>query len=159
MSIGRDALGRPDGENDRVIDNRSSPRSTVIPVLTYDDVAEASAWLCRAFGFKERLRIGDHRIQLVFGDGAVIVTAGRTERRGAAGPITHSVHVRVQDADAHHEQAQRSGAQILQPPTDYPYGERQYSAVDLAGHHWTFSESIADVDPATWGGTAISSDS
>jgi len=141
-----------------VIVNRSVPRSSVIPVLTYDDVAEASAWLCRAFGFKERLRIGDHRAQLVFGDGALVVTAGRTERRADGQPATHAVLVRVDDADRHHEQAKRSGARILQPPTDYPYGERQYSALDLAGHRWTFSQSIGDVDPATWGGTAINSD-
>jgi uncharacterized glyoxalase superfamily protein PhnB len=133
-----------------VIVNRSVPRAAVIPVLTYDDVGEASDWLCRAFGFKERLRIGDHRAQLVFGDGAVILTAGRTERR-AADDDTHAVHVRVADADRHHEQAKRSGARILQPPTDFPYGERQYSALDLGGHEWTFSQSIADVDPASWG--------
>ncbi|MEK6226648.1 MAG: hypothetical protein AABM40_10210 [Chloroflexota bacterium] len=47
---------------------------------------------------------------------------------------------------------------MLQPPTDYPYGERRYSALDLAGHHWTFSQSIADVDPASRGGTAIRTD-
>ena len=61
--------------------------------------------------------------------------------------------MRVADADRHHEQAKRSGAKILQPPTDHPYGERQYSAEDLGGHVWTFSQSIADVDPASWGGT------
>ena len=133
------------------------PRSAVIPVLTYDDVAEASEWLCRAFGFRERLGIGDHRAQLVYGDGAIIVTAGRTERRVSAAPVTHAVHVRVDETDRHHEQAKRSGAQILQPPTDYPNGERQYSAGDVAGHHW-FSQSIADVDPASWGGTAINID-
>ena len=141
-----------------MIVNRSVPQSAVIPVLTYDDVAEATEWLCRAFGFRERLRIGDHRAQLVFGDGAVIVTAGRTERRAATSPVTHSVLMRVVDADRHHDQAKRSGARILQPPTDYPYGERQYSAIDLAGHHWTFSQSIADVDPASWGGTAINAE-
>ena len=142
------------GDNGRVIVNRSVPRSAVIPVLTYDDLAEASDWLCRAFGFRERLRIRDHRAQLVFGDGAVIVTGGGKERPVAATPVTHAVHVRVEDADRHHEQAKRSGAQILEPPTDYPYGERQYSAVDLAGHHWTFSQSIADIDPTSWGATS-----
>ena len=59
---------RPASDNVVVIANRSVPRAVVIPVLTYNDVAEASEWLCRAFGFKERLRIGDHRVQLVFGD-------------------------------------------------------------------------------------------
>src|SRR5581483_4260545 len=57
-----------------VIENRSSPPATAIPVLCYEDVVKASEWLCAAFGFKERLRIGSHRVQLVYGDGAVIVT-------------------------------------------------------------------------------------
>jgi uncharacterized glyoxalase superfamily protein PhnB len=140
-----------------MIVNRSVPGAAVIPVLTYEDVAEASEWLCRAFGFKERLRVGNHRVQLVFGDGAVIITAGR-RAKGDADPVSHAVHVRIDDADRHHAQAKRSGARIIQEPTDYPYGERQYSAVDLAGHHWTFSQSIADVDPTSWGGTAIQSD-
>ena len=127
-----------------MIKNRSVPSSAVIPVLAYDDVATASDWLCRAFGFKERLRIGDHRAQLVFGDGAVILIRGAAAR-GA-------VLVRVDDADSHYARAKSSGARILQPPTDFPYGERQYNAEDLGGHVWTFSESIADVDPASWGG-------
>jgi uncharacterized glyoxalase superfamily protein PhnB len=60
--------------------------------------------------------------------------------------------VRVRDIDAHCRRARRNGAWILGEPADYPYGERQYSAVDQAGHVWTFSESVADVDPAEWGG-------
>ena len=66
-----------------------------------------------------------------------------------------SVHVRVDDVDAHHQQAVRAGAHVLNPPTDYPYGERQYTAEDPGGHRWTFSQSIADVDPADWGGMLI----
>jgi uncharacterized glyoxalase superfamily protein PhnB len=49
--------------------------------------------------------------------------------------------------------ARRSGGTIIREPTDYPYGERQYNIEDFAGHHWCFSESIADVDPREWGGT------
>ena len=60
--------------------------------------------------------------------------------------------VRVEDAEAHCAQARAHGATIMHEPTDYPYGERQYSARDLAGYVWTFSQSIADVDPAAWGG-------
>ena len=33
------------------------------------------------------------------------------------------------------------------------YGERQYVATDLAGHQWTFTQSVADVSPEEWGGT------
>jgi uncharacterized glyoxalase superfamily protein PhnB len=131
--------------------NRSIPDTTVMPELGYPDVLEAAGWLCRAFGFRERLRIGNHRVQLVFGDGALILVEGET---GAA-PTGRAVLVRVEDADAHHAQALAAGAEILDPPTDYPYGERQYSAVDLGGHRWTFSQSIADVDPASWGGELL----
>ena len=54
--------------------NRSIPAAAVIPVLVYPDVREAVAWLEAAFGFVERLRIGEnHRSQLNVGDGAVIV--------------------------------------------------------------------------------------
>ena len=54
--------------------------------------------------------------------------------------------------------ARAHGAEIASEPTDYPYGERQYTAVDPGGHRWTFSESIADVDPAAWGGTSAGDD-
>jgi uncharacterized glyoxalase superfamily protein PhnB len=44
--------------------NRSIPSATVIPVLIYPDVREAVDWLSAAFGFSERVRIGeDHRSQ------------------------------------------------------------------------------------------------
>jgi hypothetical protein len=40
-----------------MIENRSSPAALVIPVLSYEDVDEASRWLCETFGFRERLRV------------------------------------------------------------------------------------------------------
>lgn len=146
--------------------NRSIPPATVIPVLVYEDVAEAVEWLCDAFGFRERLRIGSHRAQLMIGDGAIVVTERRGEealedsnqivlRTPRRGTVSHTMLVRVDDVDAHHERARRSGARILQPPADHAYGERQYSAEDLAGHRWSFSQSIADVDPDEWGGELV----
>jgi len=129
--------------------NRSVPDASVIPVLAYPDVAEATRWLCDAFGLRLRLGIGEHRTQLVYGDGAVVATQGGEPGGG------HSLLVSVEDADAHHERASAQGARIASPPTDYPYGERQYTAVDLGGHHWTFSQSLADVDPADWGGVLV----
>lgn len=140
--------------------NRSIPASTVIPVLTYPDVREAVTWLCAAFGFAESVRIGEnHRAQLRFGDGAVIAADVRGDRRPPRpGEVTHSVTVRVADARAHCEQARAHGAHILMEPTDFEYGERQYSAEDFAGHQWTFSETLADIAPEEWGGTSVASD-
>ena len=145
-----------------MIANRSAPPSSVVPVLAYTDVNAAVDWLCEAFGFKVRLRIGDHRVQMRFGDGAVVAVGGG-RAMGAEGsddttPTDHSLLVRVDDADRHHDQARRAGARILNPPTDYPYGERQYTAEDIGGHRWTFTQSIADVDPASWGATDIDLD-
>jgi uncharacterized glyoxalase superfamily protein PhnB len=137
--------------------NRSIPSATVIPVLIYPDVREAVAWLEAAFGFAERVRIGEnHRSQLRFGDGAVIVGDVRHERRPPRpGEVTHGVVVRVDDARAHCEHARTNGAQIVMEPTDFEYGERQYTARDPAGHEWTFSETLADVNPEAWGGELV----
>jgi uncharacterized glyoxalase superfamily protein PhnB len=134
--------------------NRSIPSAQVIPVLVYPDVREAVAWLESAFGFEERLRIGEsHRSQMRFGDGALIVGDVRGERRPPRpGEETHSVVVRVDDARGHCERAREHGARILREPTDWEYGERQYEAEDLAGHRWTFSETLRDADPEEWGG-------
>ena len=136
-----------------MLSNRSIPRATVIPVLAYSEVNQAAAWLCEAFGFSVRLRIGDHRVQLNVGDGAVIVREMRDSETNATLGVGCSVTVRVEDADAHCKRARDHGARITQDPATYPYGERQYNAVDFGGHSWTFSQSVADVHPRDWGGT------
>jgi uncharacterized glyoxalase superfamily protein PhnB len=138
--------------------NRSIPQATVIPVLIYDDVREAVRWLSAAFGFEERVKIGeDHRSQMRVGEGAVVIGDVRGDRRAPReGETTHSVLVRVDDARAHAERARAHGARILMEPTEFAYGELQYSAADHAGHHWTFSQTLADVAPEQWGGELLS---
>jgi uncharacterized glyoxalase superfamily protein PhnB len=137
--------------------NRSAPAATVIPVLSYPDVRAAVTWLTAAFGFQERVRIGeDHRAQMRFGDGDLIVADTGSHRTAPVrGEVVVSVMVRVEDARAHCAHARAHGATILMEPTDYEYGERQYRAEDLAGHQWTFTETLADVAPEQWGGQSI----
>jgi uncharacterized glyoxalase superfamily protein PhnB len=138
--------------------NRSIPASTVIPVLVYPDVRAAVAFLSDAFGFEERVRIGeDHRAQLAYEGGGLIVG----DVRGAAvapraDEHSVSVMVRVADARAHCDRARAAGATILMEPTDFEYGERQYHCQDPFGHRWTFSETLADVAPEDWGGISVS---
>jgi len=138
-----------------MLPNRSCPSATVIPVLAYPDATQAAAWLCEAFGFSVRLYIGTHRVQLNVGDGAVIVRELRPHEIGAPLGVGHSVMLRVEDVDAHCSRAREHGALISQEPCTHPYGERQYVAEDPAGHSWTFSQSVADVHPEEWGGTAV----
>jgi uncharacterized glyoxalase superfamily protein PhnB len=137
-----------------MLSNRSIPRATVIPVIAYPDVNQAATWLCDAYGFSVRLRIGDHRVQLNVGEGAVIVREMRPNEANAARGTGHSVTIRVEDADAHCDRARNHGARITQEPVTYAYGERQYNAIDFAGNSWTFSQSVADVHPDAWGGIA-----
>jgi len=138
--------------------NRSIPAATVIPVLIYPDVREAVVWLTAAFGFEERVQIGEnHRSQMKVGEGgAVILGDVRYDRiPPRKGEVNHSVVVRVEDALAHCERARAHGAKIIDELRDFEYGERQYSAEDFAGHQWTFSETLKDVAPEDWGGTTV----
>jgi hypothetical protein len=60
-----------------MLPTQSIPRATVISVLAYQDVDQAAAWLCDAFGFGVGLPTGSHRAQLNVGDGAIIVRETR----------------------------------------------------------------------------------
>ncbi len=53
-----------------------------------------------------------------------------------------------------HAQAARSWP-IVMEPSDFPFGERQCSVPDPWGHHWTFSQTIADMAPEDWSGETI----
>ena len=133
-----------------MIVNRSAPPGTVVPWLSYPDVGGAIDWLCRAFGFRERLRTPPeadgsvHHAQVAVGNGAVVCSTG-TPASGI------SLFVPVDDVDSHAERARRFGARIVAPPHTCEFGERQYTAEDPAGYRWTFSQSVADVDPESWG--------
>jgi uncharacterized glyoxalase superfamily protein PhnB len=148
-----------------MLENRTMQACSVIPELVYDDVAEAIEWLSSAFGFQERWRADGHRAQMRVGDCAVVLTEARTGQRWRdqqdattmrtprPDEFSQAVLVRIEDVDAHHQCALAAGARILHEPSDYPYGERQYSVMDLAGHRWCFTQSIADLLPEQWGGT------
>jgi len=125
--------------------NRSAPPCPVIPVLIYPDPAVAADWLAKAFGFKVRLRIANHRIQMKAGDGCFTIAEGTVTPNHS-----QSVQIRIEDAKGHCERARRNGAVILTEPRDHPYGERQYNCQDFYGHRWDFTETVADVAPEDW---------
>jgi uncharacterized glyoxalase superfamily protein PhnB len=137
--------------------NRSMPTSVVTPVLHYPDVREAVQWLCGAFGFRERLRIANHRSQLDVGNASVVIAQG-AQVYPACGWPGHSTMVRIADVDAHHEHSHYSGAHVISRPVTFPYGERQYTVLDIGGHSWTFSQTKVDVDPTSWGGIEVGKD-
>lgn len=141
-----------------MLTNRSAPPATVTPVLIYPDVRAAVAWLESAFGFEERVRIGDaHRSQLRVGsDGSVVVADVRGGQVApSAGVVTQLLKVRVPDVDAAFERARDFGARVLEGPQTFEYGERSCVLEDLAGHRWELTQSVRDVEPEEWGGTTI----
>lgn len=139
--------------------NRSAPSATVVPILVYEDVGKAIDWLCGTFGFRERLRAArpDGNVihaQLEIAEGAVMLgRQGGEFRLPRHDEVSQYVTVHVDDVDKHCAHARECGARIVKSPADMPFGERQYTVEDIGGHRWTFSQSIADVAPETWGAT------
>jgi uncharacterized glyoxalase superfamily protein PhnB len=149
-SVLQGSVAAADTKEFRMRANLSMPATAIIPVLDYPDVLAAVTWLEQAFGFEVRLRIGTHRAQLQFEGGAIVVSESNSP--DAAPGTGHSVMVRVEAIEAHLSRARQHGARIIRDLEEFPYGERQYSCLDPAGHSWTFSETIRNVDPAQWGG-------
>ena len=141
-----------------VLANRSAPPVTVTPVLMYPDVRAAVAWLESAFGFEEKVRIGDaHRAQLRVGsDGAVVIAEGSADQVAPeGGVVTHVVKVRVPDVDAACKRAREVGAILLERPRTWEYGERSCVLEDLGGHRWELTQTMRDVEPEEWGGITV----
>ena len=137
---------------------------TIVPMLSFENVAAAIDWLARAFGFQEatteRYTEPDGRIshtEMRLGDGAVMLghpsdhyegprrhaeKCERARRWREPGYVVDGVHVMVDDVDAHFRRAKEAGATLLSEPEDKPYGERVYRVEDLDGHRWMFGQSI-----------------
>jgi uncharacterized glyoxalase superfamily protein PhnB len=141
-----------------MLTNRSAPPATVTPVLVYPDVRAAVAWLEAAFGFEERVRIGDaHRAQLRVGvDGAIVVAdVGRDRVPPDRGAKTHLIKVRVPDVDSAFARAREKGARVVEDLTTWDYGERSGVVEDIGGHRWELTQTVRDVQPEEWGGTTV----
>ena len=121
--------------------------SDIYPSLCYDDAPAAIAWLCRVFGFTQRLVVPGPNgtiahSELSYGNGVVMIGSPKAERgfvspRSQAGS-SQALSVRVEDPDAHCARAKAAGAIITQPLRDEEYGSRGYMAKDLEGHQWYF---------------------
>jgi uncharacterized glyoxalase superfamily protein PhnB len=142
-----------------MVTNRSVPAGTVLPHLTYRDVSAASAWLTDVFGFTEYYRYGPpgapSGAQMYLGDAWIMLDTADTGQKTPTelGYGTQSLTIFIPDADAHYSKAKSAGADIVEDLHETIYGERQYGARDLDGHHWLFSTHTRDVSPAEWGAT------
>jgi uncharacterized glyoxalase superfamily protein PhnB len=125
-------------------------RATIVPALQYRDAAAAIDWLCKAFGFTQRMVVPDEEggiahAELTFGNGMIMLGSRRENEFGRlltepqqAGAVTQAVYLIVADADAHYARAKAAGAEILVELRTQDYGGRDYTCRDPEGHVWAF---------------------
>jgi len=115
-----------------MVRNRSVPTDTILPHITYQNVASAVAWLTTVFGFTEHYRHGDPRAvsgaQMHLGNAWIMLNSARagSASPAQAGHRTQSLTVFVDDVDAHFEKAKAASARIVEDLHETIYGERQY---------------------------------
>jgi predicted enzyme related to lactoylglutathione lyase len=138
-----------------LIPNRSVPCDVILPHVQYQNLADAIQWLASAFGFSEHFRYGDplSGAQLFLGAAVIMVKQAdpseSSPRRLGFG--TQSLTIFMDDVDAQFQRAKSAGAKILEDPHETVYGEYQFAAEDLDGHHWLFSRHARNLSPADWG--------
>lgn len=129
----------------------------IVPHLIYDDVSRAVEWLSRVFGFGERTDSRhinpDGTLQRVQIDAAgSIITLGLPSIHG--GSPSHGTStmllVFVDEVDEHYRRTVASGATIVLPLEDRPWGHRSYQVADPEGHQWTFAQHVRDVEADVW---------
>ncbi|MGH9021591.1 MAG: MerR family transcriptional regulator [Acidimicrobiia bacterium] len=122
-----------------------------ISILVYEDIPAVQAYLVRVFGLGEGRLDHDQDGRWVHGEvqagDGVIWLHQVSPQFGLASPktlgaATGTTAVMVEDVDAHHRHALAEGAEILYPPTDMPYGFREYSARDPEGGLWSFMKPL-----------------
>jgi uncharacterized glyoxalase superfamily protein PhnB len=145
-----------------MLQNRSVPTNTVLPHILYGDVAEATGWLTRVFGFREHYHHGDAAgpisgAQMHLGDAWIMLKRAPAGRPVPAdlGYGTQSLTIFVEDVGAHFKRAKLEGATIVEDLHETAYGELQYGVLDLAGHHWLFSRHVHDRSPEEWGAIVV----
>ena len=126
---------------------------TIYPILRYNDARGAIESLCAMFGFVEVFSAPEsgqfvRHAQLKLGSNIVMIGSIRSDERMASpqalGSATQALCVYVEDLDAHFERAQAAGAQITSPIRTTDFGWREYHALDIEGHPWTFSTNLPD---------------
>jgi len=128
-------------------------------MLAYENGTTAMEWLCRVFGFTEKVKLVDDHGRLAHGEisigNSVVMLATPsldyqspkhhreicevTKKIYKVPWIINGVLVYVDDVMSHYENARKQGALILSEPEDGFPGLR-YRAEDLEGQRWMFMQ-------------------
>jgi uncharacterized glyoxalase superfamily protein PhnB len=119
--------------------------------MRYRDARAAIAWLASAFAAQPHVvyDADDGTVahaQLLVAGNLVMLGDSRDDAYPVRSPlevnaVTGGLYVVLADAaaiDALHERALAAGATVTKAPYETEYGSREFSALDLEGHPWTF---------------------
>jgi MerR family transcriptional regulator, thiopeptide resistance regulator len=119
---------------------------TTIAILVYHDLERVHDHLVEVFGLRPGGVRTDEAGRALHGevfapDGGAIWLHRSAPEHGLSSPAnvdlaTGGVVVLFDDVDEHYQRAVAAGASIDYPPTDQPYGLREYGARDPEGGHW-----------------------
>jgi uncharacterized glyoxalase superfamily protein PhnB len=154
-----DAITKLGDNHPIAMKNRSVPVDTVLPHVSYRDLASAIDWLVKNFSFAEQYHYTDSTTgaiagaQLRLANAYVMVHAAKANAATPAelGYNLQSLTIFLDDVDAHSRKVKAAGIRLIEQLHDTVYGELQYAAQDLEGHLWIFSQHAKDLSPDQWG--------
>ena len=119
----------------------------IVPYLLVEDLDGQLAWLERAFGFEavevQRDAEGSafHAEMEFRGDRVMLGCPGSGYRNPAKlGASTQCQYVYTDDASSLFSRARSAGAEVLEEPTQTPYGHLRFAVRDPEGHQWYFAQ-------------------
>ncbi|MDX6767390.1 MAG: VOC family protein [Candidatus Methylacidiphilales bacterium] len=131
---------------------------TLTASLNLRGAARAVEFYKAAFGAVERFLMptpdGSGRImhgEIQIGD-SIVMLCDETPEWGAVSPESVggcplSLNLYVEDCDSFHARAVAAGAEVLRPPTTYPWGERSSMVRDPFGYRWAICTQVEEVSP------------
>jgi PhnB protein len=130
--------------------------SRVTPYLVVDGAAQAIEFYKKAFGARERYRIGAPEGKIGHAEieieGMALMLADEFPEMDARSPKSLggtpvSFLIYVENCDARFKQALAAGGKETRPVKDQFYGDRSGTFEDPFGHTWTLATHIEDVSP------------
>jgi uncharacterized glyoxalase superfamily protein PhnB len=114
------------------------------PILSVGDLRGAVDYYTKALGFELGFMWGDppNTAGVNLGRVSIHLSLGTPNPQGA------SVYFVVGDADELFAFQQANGAHVVTPPTDQPWGLREYKVRDRDGHELRFGHHLPQLSPA-----------
>ena len=113
------------------------------PVLAVHDLRRSAEWYAATFGAQiDEIDPGNWTFCRC---GAVTFMLGRCPDVVPAteiGDHSYVAYVRVDDVDAFHDRAVGAGAEVLAPPADRPWGQREMAVRSPDGHRFMLGQPI-----------------